>query len=1021
MIVFSIAMVFSRFESFSIRPPTPPKDAKDIDSEVSDALQFLDDPFGTKQLLSAVPDTKSLLNTPEQSPSSETGTSSSSSRKKRVNFEPQICTIPDSQTVPHPWTPRHSSPLRPLPQTRVSKPLKSILKASDTAPTSSPTEGTAAHKFQSFADMLESVVKMLAQGARPSKLDAYISLQRTMQAYDKIPDTQALITKMGLFSQFIRRDMQAVGISGSGPDSPLITQALKFLMVLVRIPELKAAMDDDFCSFTIDRIIAVTSDVTMPKAIINTHLALLMQQNFRPRIMTVARAEKILEVLETVTDHVTGYSVHAYRIRVYRKLIQQRPDTMIKHTERWFKHILNAMLASQKDIHHSALDTAICAAKTIGSDRHVTKSILAILNRVKSDGNSFGKHFAQALEKTLSSDSAPLVPQVWAAVTAFLQDSLQESTFSATRDWLMVLEKFFSSESEAVRIHANVAFNFLIYAVNITQLTPINWSKMFVNISQHQLGQRSQARKSEIDTATSAYFTLLYYALRPTASHAQLDRYWNEFVADFWTPLVHSSSSKLAIAACRVASALFNGSRKPWNEQRALELKPHLMTQRGELPLLDPKWVRKALVTILKFVETLLDAAPWNSEAVDDEPVKTMWMALLDSLMEASSKEVMASSETKDAIAHIVNMLRRMWDRHTSQLALPQHKEDSWADKFCFLVETVIQKLGAMQFADKCLTRNGHDEFEVAPTPSNRSRQHGPRISPLLYFVDLLVSRSEGKLSDLVRLRVLQLILDPCLNAQNTRLAKLELIRDCSAAAHPISRNTVASNFWNRIAISTKSCIQEQPSDSNERISRQLGKEYEVVVEILALGSPYLLHTPRGQEVLITFVETVRREAGEGAVVLAVIERVSDNVLTKVNQEDYTSCLPYASILLKSLPKTIIRRTIEQGRQNLYPSSPPPARNPEFDPYNHFYSAIVAIGAEAYHKLEVDEAESTREFLAALGSSIQQTPISLLAVYLRKVQQSIKIWIEDSDKKLQDEVFKQLHSEVRTFTQRLLW
>src|SRR5690242_950925 len=131
-------------------------------------------------------------------------------------------------------------------------------------------------------------------------------------------------------------------------------------------------------------------------------------------------------------------------------------------------------------------------------------------------------------------------------------------------------------------------------------------------------------------------------------------------------------------------------------------------------------------------------------------------------------------------MAHIVNLLRRVWDRHTAQLALPQHKEDSWADKFCFLIESVVQKLGALQFVDRCLTRNSRDEFEVASTPSLRSRLNGARISPLLYFIDLLMNQSEGRLSDAVRLRAIRLVVEPGFNAQNTRLGKLELLQDCA-------------------------------------------------------------------------------------------------------------------------------------------------------------------------------------------------------------------------------------------------
>ncbi|KAF2193346.1 hypothetical protein K469DRAFT_744985 [Zopfia rhizophila CBS 207.26] len=1009
-------MVFStsKFESFAHRPPTPPKDlGKDLD----EALRFLDDPFGTKTLLSRVTARESLLNTPEQSPSSgtETGTNSRS-RKKRVNFELPTCTIPNNGLIPHQWTPLCSSPLRPLPQTRVSKPLKSILKAYEPSPTPPPTdEGAAAHKFQSFPEMLESVVKMLAKGSRPSKLDAYISLQRTMQAYEKIPDIQSLTNKMGLLTQFIRRDMQAPSPTGVGSDSQLVGQALKFLMVLVRIPELKPAMDDDFCSFILDRIIQVAADASMPKTIINTHLALLMMQNFRPKSMTELRASKILDVLDNIDTRVSGYSVQAYRIKVYRKLIQQRPEVMIKHTERWFKQTVKSMLSCQKDINQSALDNAQTAAKMIGSDHQVTKSVLSVLNRVKTDGTTFAKYMCLELERMLRLEEvAVLVPQIWGAVTAFLRESLEVKIFTAMDDWLRLFEKFFHSDNVAVKHHANIAFNSLAYAVNITQSTPRNWSNFLLSIAQQQLQRRNYLSKSQIDSATAGYCTLLYYALRPTGSHEQLDRYWQEYIADFWKPLVHSSSSKNAVAACRVASGLFDGSRKPWNEQRALELKPQPMVQREELPFLDPRWVRRSLAPILKFVETLLDTTPWTSDAGDDEPAKKLWISLLDSLVEASSKEVMASTETKDAVAHIVNLLRRIWDRHTSKLAMPQQKEDNWADKFCFLIETVVQKLGAFQFSDKCLTQNDKDEFEVAPTPSHRSRQHGPRLSPLLYFIELLVSRSEGKLSDPIRLRVVQLVLEPCLRSRNIRLSKLELLKDCASVVKPSSKSTVAVNFCDRIATLTTSCIQDESLDPNERFSRQLGKEYEAVVDILALGSPYLLSTPAGKEVLESFVDTVRREAGEGAVVLAVVEKVSQSILEKIGEKDSSGALSYAAILLRSLPKSIARRTLEQGRQNLWPSSPTPARTHEFDPYNHFYTAIISISSSSYRKFDTKAAENAKNFITALATSLQQCPISHLTVFLRRIQDSICPWIEDPERKLQvtEECIKQLYREI---------
>ncbi|EUC36782.1 hypothetical protein COCCADRAFT_87285 [Bipolaris zeicola 26-R-13] len=1007
-------MVLSKFDALSVRPPTPPKDQED--TGVDETLQFLEDPFGEQPVAPRVKVVKAP-NTPEKSPSSDIDVpSSAASAKKRVNFELQTCGNITNKALAHSWTPTRSSPLRPLPQTRLTKPLKSILKPSDGTPTPPPADdAVAAHKFKSFAEMLESIVKLLASSERSSRLDAYKSLERTMQAYDKIPDEQALKQKMSLLTQFIRRDSQAPSMTGTGLDSQLVGQAMKLLMALFRIPDLLSTMDDDFCTFIIERIIRMASDNSIPKTVVNVHLAVLMQQNFRPKIVTVTRVEKALDALDTIHERVSGNAVQAYRIRIYRKFIQQRPDVMIKYTERWFTFTLKALVSTSKDISQSALDTTVTAAKSIGHDRNVARSVLAVLNRTKIDGGTIAGVFTKELGRMLDGDHAVSVPQIWAAVTGLLKDSLNGDMFTAMKEWLEVFQSCVSSEKEQVRVHSNVAFCFLLYSVNLGPNTTEAWSKMFLSIALHALQRSTSAKKPERAPISSGYFTLLYYGLRPTASFSQLDRYWNEFVASVWNPLIHSAPGQHALPACRLVSALLGGSRKPWNECRALDLRPQYMIQRGELPLVDPRWVRKSIARVLRFVETLLDATLLTeTKDPEDEPVKAMWLSLISSLVEASSKEIMASTETKDAMAQIINLLRRIWDRHTAKLAVPQKKEDIWADKFCFLIETVIQKMGPFQFADKSLSRNDKNEFEVASTPSHRSRSHSTRTSPLLYLIDLLVTQSEGKLADPVRLRVMEVIIKPCFAAQNTRLGKLELLRDCAATVGGSLKGAVSSSFWAQITSLLNATLKESIVASNERVLGPLGKEYDTVVEVLGLGADSLMNKPCGYEVLSTLIDTARREAGEGALILGVIEKVSEFVVKRVPEEEQSSCLPYASILLRNLPKQMSRKLLDQGRQNLWPSNQFTGRNADFDPYVHLYGAVAAVSTAAYRDLDRDDVESRKDFLSALAMSIQHCPTSQLAVYLRKTQDWITVWIEDPEEKMQsrDEPLKNLHREV---------
>ncbi|KAL7770299.1 hypothetical protein CFE70_000232 [Pyrenophora teres f. teres 0-1] len=1003
----------SKFDSLTARPPTPPKDLHDTGAD--ETLQFLEDPFGEKPIPPRLVEVKKVPNTPEQSPSSDISIpSSSASARKRVDFK--LCDIPSKSDIAHSWTPTRSSPLRPLPQTRLTQPLKSILKPSDGTPTPPPADDAAtAHKFKNFAEMLESIVKLLASSERSSRLDAYHALYRTMQAYDKIPDEHALKQKMSLLTQFIRRDIQAPSPTGTGLDSQMIGQATKLLMALLRVSDITSAMDDDFCAFIVDRSTRVASDSSIPKTIVNAHLSVLMQQSFRPKIWTVTRVEKLVDVLDTIHERISGNAVQAYRIRIYRSLIRQRPDVMIKHSESWFTHTLKALMSVQKDINSSALDICSTAATTIGHDRHVSKSILSVLNRVKSGGITIASIFAKELVRMLGGDHAHLVPQIWAVVTALLKDSMNSENFSSLAEWLRVYESFHVSDKDTVRIHSNVASCFFVYAINLGPNTNESWSKMLYQTSLHALKRRVPVKKGERDAVSSAYFTLLYYALRPTASFEQLDRYWGEYVAGLWKPLVQVAPHQHAIPACRIVSALLNGSRKPWNEYRALDLRAQNMVQRTELPLIDPKWVRKSMAQVLLFVENLLDATLWNeSKEPEDEPVKMMWLAVLDSVVEASSKEIVASTETKDAMAHIINLLRRIWDRYTAKLAVPQKKEDIWADKFCFLIESVVQKLGAFQFAEKSLTRNGSNEFEVASTPSHRPRNQATRVSPLLYLVDLLVTQSEGKLADPVRLRAIKVIIEPCFAAQNSRLSKLELLRDCATTVDGSLKGVVAAKFWAQIVTLLNATMQERTSVSDERVARLLGKEYDLVVDILSLGSASLLDRPHGHQVLSTFIETVRQEAGEGALIIAAIEKVSESVLKRIPDDETASGLSYTSILLRNLPKQMNRKVLDQGRQILWPSNPTTGRNPDSDPYVHLYGAIAAIGSAAYQDLDRKDVEPTKGFLASLSASIQHCSTSHLAVYLRKIQEVIGIWIEDPERKLhsKDEPLKSVHREV---------
>jgi len=132
---------------------------------------------------------------------------------------------------------------------------------------------------------------------------------------------KALVSKAGLLSQFIRRDMTA--LNGSNAlDSVLITQALKLLMALVRIPSVMEVMDPDFCSFVIDRSTEMRK-TRKRRNLSSTLTSVFSRTEFQYENNDCCTCGKNCGRVHDIADRVKGNGVYAYRLLVYRKLIGQ--------------------------------------------------------------------------------------------------------------------------------------------------------------------------------------------------------------------------------------------------------------------------------------------------------------------------------------------------------------------------------------------------------------------------------------------------------------------------------------------------------------------------------------------------------------------------------------------------------------------------------------------------------------------------------------------------------------------------
>lgn len=334
-------------DSLSARPPTPPRETE---SAIEEALQYLDDSFATTTKPSPRRASGHLLDTtPDQSPASsaEQQENATGKTKKKVGFTGWGTTYHVSPQYNQIGRVHTSSPLRPLPSLSSSKPRKSILKAHSSplqpiaSPDIQPRKAFCATDFDTLGDMFEEAVRLLASQPREIRLEVYMGLLGTLKTFDDVPEFEfeALRQKLGLLTQFIRRDCNDFNIPNNAVDTVLASQAMKVLMVLLQIANLSDSIDNEFAISLIDRSTSIFELPDPPKGLLNHYMFLMHEQHFKPRIMTVDRAEKILAALKNIEDRVTGNGVVAHRLLIYQKFLKQARSAMIAKTSDWIEHM----------------------------------------------------------------------------------------------------------------------------------------------------------------------------------------------------------------------------------------------------------------------------------------------------------------------------------------------------------------------------------------------------------------------------------------------------------------------------------------------------------------------------------------------------------------------------------------------------------------------------------------------------------------------------------------------------------
>ncbi|KAL9119996.1 MAG: hypothetical protein Q9187_003452 [Circinaria calcarea] len=967
------------------RPPTPPRD-----SDSDRVARPLDTPNYISQF------TRQALNTPEESPSSSADyfNQSPSKRLKRVGFSPWIDYKPANIHQSGAWHSAHQ--IRSIPRSRDCKSSRSILKPYEST-VRTENRGPPSQR-KSFPNMLDDLCRQLASHSRGMRLDGYMALNNCLKAYKDVPDLLAMGEKMPLLTDYIRRELSVDVTDAAVLDTQLLTQAIKLLTIILWTPDLASLLQDDFRSFVVEKSISML-DHNLSKTLVNHYMNVLATQNFSSKVMTSDRAGRLLNALKDLTTRVKGNGVVGQRLVIYKRLLSQANSLMVTHVNGWVDHLFSGMLSTIGEVRCRALIFGTEAASSLGTVSQVSRAVLDIFNRRSSEGKKFADLLISRLTGMLGSkDECLQVPKIWSVVVVFLRSGRRQlEHWEHMRAWLAIIQKCFNSSDSQVKLNATMAWNRLIFAVSPNDATGQTMIKMLRQPIIPQLDRKMSDKHSKQakQIAYSSYCTLLYYAFRPGSSHAQTDKFWQEYVDTVLPGNISASKIDTAFACQVVMSLLGNAQQNPWAEDRADQDGP---VKPEELPRLDPKWTRIRAFTVGKLFENMFMSGDWNAVKDGDIWILQAWRSFTKAIGDAGSKEVKTSTECMGAIAQIMNLLKRFWLQNSKDnITSGGFDQCMVLKRLMALVDGAVAGLGPIAFIEKRLIKGSHDSFEVAETPSSRvCRQYGTLASPIIHLLDMLSTYTyEDSTVETYRIAIGDLI-RTSLQVSTSRGSKLEVLRDMLPLTRTESRPTPKAQLilWQLIVEALELSLPY--SAYNEGNPQTVAHDYKQVLEILDVGVQQGFYPSHSwQKTLEIIVMNIHQEIGVGGSVLAVIEPFARGACKQLALGYNDVLLQCGEAVFKNVAWPKSRRETENAARVLAPSSIK-SKSLSANPYEHLYTFSNSLLPLTYHHLPTADPDHINEMLRGLTTTISSCPSSLSGVLLHRLQEGLAVWITDA-------------------------
>ncbi|KAJ9269901.1 hypothetical protein DTO212C5_4075 [Paecilomyces variotii] len=976
------------------RPPTPPRTVSHVLTPHSERDR--------------VQGQQALLETPGDSPASANGSTlrSSSRHSKRVNFSPWTNYIKppsfDSSTS------KSAAELKALRPSNELKPSKSILKMTNANVPVDPSN-TTPQTAESLAMLVESVTQQLAGESLSSRLDAYTHLLGALKAYEGVPGEQELAGKLGLITQFIQRDI-CRDLGEAGPlDTNLTIHALKLCITLIWNPSLMAQLSDDFKTFIVDHSVTCLQEAKLPKSVLTHYMLVLSTQHFHPKVMTNARLNRILLVLQDVTERVKGNAVVSQRLSIYQRLLNQSKSAMASHSALWVEHLVSGLLHHIKDTRSKAISLGLQTSVSLGPNSTISNTLSDIFDRPLEKGGRLVSEICERMSRMMSTlDSGVHVPQVWSIIILLLRSKrFSVDQWEHFKEWVLVLQKCFNCSEPAIKAQAILAWNRFVYVINPDESTSLSLIRMLSKpiLSQFERRKHDKLGSQAGQLALSSYYNLLYYAFRPSVSFRHLDVVWEEYIVQ---PLnnIFSTNPRLSDRLCQVLSSLlWSPQAKVWSEDKVNQV---AKLDPEELPSLDSKWVRSRVSSVLKVFEILFRVAIWKDGSLSN--VGAAWMNLSKALSNASSKEVKTSAETMQAVASILSLFQLVWQAGPRSLnANDSRNTDAFFGRFRSLSTTIILSIGTIPFTEKLLLKTPQETYQTASTPMHRRPRNDTSIdTPILHFLRLIGSPAPGLEPSASYLRLIESTLEASLDGRVSRASRLDLLRQCAALYPSVSDSQptiphTARFIWETIAKLTETSLTAFPDGSARDRDGSVSHDRDNVIEILISGLQFPDSISAWGQLLDAFVRVLGTELGDRAIPPIIIDPLAEKMQHLQARQVYSASgrlLDHTLSLYCQSPDAFPAVPTEIGNSPALQTSTSRALAPD-----KLVQLVDKLVRASYITTEQEEIAHIARFMESLITFLESGILTCRSAALEALQEPLALWIKDEQERFSSDRF----------------